>query len=131
MALKQILPEVERLGASIVTVTPQIPERGIALRREENLSFPVLFDEGLSVARQWGLEFTLPGPLRDLYKSWNIDLEVENGDSSWMLPLPASFVIDGEGVVRYRFVDADYRYRPEPGESYLPVLEEMAAQQRR
>jgi len=77
------------------------------------------------VAQQWGLGFTLPEDLRDLYRSWKIDLEVENGDDSWMLAMPASFVIDGEGGVLYRYVNPDYRYRPEPSEAYLPVLEAL------
>jgi peroxiredoxin len=118
----EILPAVHRLGASILTVTPQLPDRAVVLRKEANLAFPILFDEGNAVARQWGLDFTFPDDLRELYTSWNIDLQVENGDDSWTLALPASFVIDGEGVIRYRYVNTDYRFRPEPSEAYLPVL---------
>jgi peroxiredoxin len=118
----QILPEVHRLGASILTITPQLPERAVVLRKEANLAFPILFDEGNAVARQWGLDFRLPDDLRELYQSWDLDLEVENGDDSWVLAMPASFIIDGEGVVRFRYVNPDYRFRPEPSESYLPVL---------
>jgi peroxiredoxin len=118
----KILPEVHRLGASILTVTPQLPDRAVVLRKEANLAFPILFDEENAVARQWGLDFTLPEDLRELYRSWKIDLEEENGDTSWTLAMPASFVIDTEGVVRYRYVNPDYRYRPEPSETYLPTL---------
>lgn len=121
----EILPEVHRLGASILTVTPQLPDRAVLLRKEAKLAFPILFDEGNATAQQWGLDFTLPEDLCELYTSWKIDLEVENGDDSWTLAMPASFVIDGEGIVRYRYVNADYRYRPEPSEAYLPVLESL------
>lgn len=122
LALMEILPEVHRLGASILTVTPQIPDRAVLLRKEANLAFPILFDDGNEVATQWGLEFTLPQALRELYRSWKIDLEVENGDDSWALAMPASFVIDSDGIVRFRYVNPDYRFRPEPSEAYLPVL---------
>jgi len=121
----KILPEVHRLGASILTVTPQIPERAVLLRKEANLEFPILFDEGNVVAEQWGLEFSLPRDLRELYTSWGIDLEVENGDDSWTLAMPAAYVIDTERVVRFRYVNPDYRFRPEPSEAYLPVLESL------
>ena len=121
----KILPEVHRLGASILTVTPQIPERAVLLRKEANLEFPILFDEGSVVAEQWGLEFSLPRDLRELYTSWGIDLEVENGDDSWTLAMPAAYVIDTERVVRFRYVNPDYRFRPEPSEAYLPVLESL------
>ena len=121
----KILPEVHRLGASILTVTPQVPERAVLLRKEANLAFPILFDEGNFVAAQWGLEFSLPKDLRKLYTSWGIDLEVENGDDSWTLAMPAAFVIDTERVIRYRYVNPDYRFRPEPSEAYIPVLESL------
>ncbi len=121
----KILPEVHRLDASILTVTPQVPERAVLLRKEANLEFPILFDEGNAVAEQWGLKFSLPQDLRELYTSWGIDLEVENGDDSWTLAMPAAFVIDTEGVVQFRYVNPDYRFRPEPSEAYLPVLESL------
>lgn len=122
----RILSQVQELGASIITVTPQLPQRALVHKREAELDFPILHDRGLKVAEMWSLAFTLPVDLRELYMEWGINLPEENGEDSWALPIPASFVVDGDGIVRYRSVDPDYRYRPEPSEAYLPVLRELA-----
>jgi len=78
------------------------------------LTFPVLEDIDGRVAKEYGLQFNLPADLQKLYCQFGIDLESFNTHGRWELPLPATFVIDREGIVRYREVNADYTHRPEP-----------------
>jgi len=81
---------------------------------KQKLTFPIVWDEKSAVAQAFGLAFTLPDDLRKVYLSLGIDLALCNGDASWQLPVPARFVVDGEGIVRSIEADVDYKYRPEP-----------------
>lgn len=84
---------------------------------EDGIDFDVLLDLGNGVARNYGLTFGLPDDLRDLYvEGLKIDLARFNGDESWELAIPATFVIDGDGVIVYASAHPDYTRRPEPAE---------------
>jgi peroxiredoxin len=74
----------------------------------------VLYDGHNEVARKFGLVFHLPDDLQKVYRSIGVDLEKENGDPSWELPIPGSYVIGSDGVVKYASADPDYTKRPEP-----------------
>jgi len=78
------------------------------------LSFEVLRDLGNRVAEAYGLAFTLPDDLREIYVKFGIDLAKGNGDGTWRLPMPARFVIDRGGIIRTVDADPDYTRRPEP-----------------
>ena len=78
------------------------------------LSFELLRDLGNQVAEAYGLAFTLPDDLREIYVKFGIDLARGNGDGTWRLPMPARFVIDRGGIIRAVDADPDYTRRPEP-----------------
>lgn len=88
---------------------------------QHKLTFPILWDEKCLVAQSFGLAFTLPEDLRQVYLSFGNDLAIRDGDPSWQLPVPARFVVDGGGIVRAVQADPDYTYRPEP-ETTLEAL---------
>jgi peroxiredoxin len=77
-------------------------------------SFEMLRDFGNQVAEKYGLVFTLPEDLRQIYVKFGIDLPHGNGDGTWRLPIPARFVIDPTGIVRAVDADPDYTRRSEP-----------------
>ena len=74
----------------------------------------MLSDPGNKVARSYGLVFTLPEYVRPVYEQFGIDLPAANGDDSFELPVPATYVLDKEGVIRWAHLDLDYRTRAEP-----------------
>jgi len=74
----------------------------------------VLCDSGNKVASQFGLVFSFPDDLRELYSNFGIDLERFNGDDSWTLPMPARFILDQQGTILNADVNPDYTIRPEP-----------------
>ena len=78
------------------------------------LPFEGLRDFGNRVAESYGLVFTLPDDLREIYLKFGIDLARGNGDGTWRLPIPARFVIDGQGIIRAVDADPDYTRRSEP-----------------
>ncbi len=113
-ALQQALPELSRLGASLVAVSPETPDHSLSTSEKNELAFEVLSDLGNQTARAFGLVFTLPDALRPIYEKFGIDLEASNGDDTFQLPVPATFVIDRAGIVRRAFVDADHTQRLDP-----------------
>ncbi len=115
-ALQKKLPEIEALGASLVAVSPQTPDHSLSMTEKNNLSFAVLSDVGNTVARKYGLTFSLSEDLKPVYKQLGIDLAAFNGTDDYELPMAATFVIDEDGAVLLSHVDADYTSRLEPDE---------------
>lgn len=113
-ALQEVEPTINALGASLVAVSPQLPQFSREIAGQHRLTFPVLSDQGNDVARRYGLVVELPEDLRQVYLKFGIDLASMNGDDSWTLPMPARFVIDRQGTIRAADVDPDYTRRPDP-----------------
>jgi peroxiredoxin len=105
-------------------ISPQLSPAITTMVDAQKLTFPILWDEKCVVAAAYGLAFTLPDDLRQVYLGFGNDLAVRNGDPSWQLPVPARFVIDAEGIVRSVEADPDYTHRPEP-ESTLAALRKV------
>lgn len=120
-ALQQLLPEFQQLGAQVVAISPELPDSSLTMQEKHELSFPVLSDVGNRVARDYGLVFALDVSLRPLYKGFGIDIPAHNGDDSYELPVPATYVVDSTGQVRYAYAEADYTLRAEPAEVLAAV----------
>jgi peroxiredoxin len=115
-AYQAILPEIQALGASLVAISPQTPDHALSLAEKHNLGFVLLSDVGNKVARHYGLVFSLPEPVRHLYKKFGVDLQDYNADQAYELPLPGTFIVAPDGTIRFAFVDCDYTVRLEPDE---------------
>jgi peroxiredoxin len=113
-ALQARLAEFNAAGATLVAVSPQTPDASLSTAEKLNLAFPVLSDEGNQVAESFGLVFSLPEALREVYLGFGLDLPTANGDDTFRLPIPATYVIRADGTVAWRFADADYTKRAEP-----------------
>ena len=112
-----MLPEITAKGATLVTLSPQLADFSRAWKDEDRIEFDVLLDLGLGVARDYGLTFQLPEALQCLYTEvLKIDLARYNGDESWQLPIPATFVVDQAGSIAFASADPDYTVRPEPSD---------------
>jgi peroxiredoxin len=125
-ALEAARPEIESRGASPVALSMQNASNSRKSVRDNHLGFPILVDFKGLVADQFGLRFKLSDELVDVYKQFGNDLAQINGEASWMLPMPARYVIDQDGVVAYAEVNPDYTKRPDPSE-LLPVLDSLKA----
>ena len=125
-ALQEVLPQFERLGASLVAISPQTAANSRKSVRQNELGFPILSDPHNAVAAAFGLRFPLPDYLVELYKSLKNDLPTFNGDPSWTLPMPGRFVVGQDGTILYAEVNPDYTRRPEP-EDMLPALRRTAS----
>ena len=115
-AWRDLYASLRDRGGLLVAVGPQIERQSDFMVGQHMLPFPVLCDPGCTVAAQFGLVYSVPPYLRDYYRSILVNIPFVNGDNSWRLPLPATFVIGQEGRVAYAEAHADFRVRPEPEE---------------
>ena len=121
------------LGAEIVVLSPELPTFSAELAAKHKLTFPVLNDHGLTIAKAFGLVFTLPDDLKDVYLNvFKNDLAKRNGDPSWQLPMPARFVIDrrpsSEPLKPIPITRSDpSRRKPSPSLRCLPEISEHDA----
>ena len=116
-ALQETYSEISAQGAELVVITPELERYTRALHRKLNLSFDILTDLHLKVAEQFGLVFTLPDYLRELYKSFGSTLDRFNDEPGYRLPIPARYIVDQRGIICAADVSADYTIRPEPAET--------------
>lgn len=123
-ALQSAVPDIRAAGGRLVAVSPQTPDASLSTQEKAELEYEVLSDVGNEVADAYGLVFELPEVVQEAYDGFGIDLEAVNGDDSHTLPMPATYVIDTDGTVRYAFVDADYTRRAEPAD-VLDVLQTL------
>lgn len=113
-AYQTVLPEIENHGGTLVAVSPQLPDETLSTAEKNALTFPVLSDAGNAAARRFGLVFTLADELKAAMLSNSKALPPINGDDSWELPVPATYVIAKDGRVTLASIEVDYRKRLEP-----------------
>ena len=121
-AWQQHASELKRLGAALVAISPQTPDHSMDTIERNALAYTVLSDSKLDAANGFGIAFTLPPERIDLYASAGTDIPVLNGNAQWVLPIPATYVIDPTGRIRFAHVELDYRERIEP-HSVIAIIE--------
>jgi peroxiredoxin len=104
------LPQIRALGASLIAISPQTPDNTLITAEKKELTFSVLSDVGNVVGRKWGLVFVTPEAAR------HPGISAANGDESWELPVPGTFIVDRDGTIKLAFVDPDWTHRLEPAE---------------
>ena len=123
------MPEITTAGATLAVISPQVARTPRETEESKPLSFELLRDFGNQVAEKYGLVFTLPDDLREIYLKFGIDLARGNGDGTWRLPVPARFVIDRAGIIRAVDADPDYTRRPEPART-VEIVEGLSRKER-
>ncbi|UZR97486.1 peroxiredoxin-like family protein [Chondrinema litorale] len=109
------LPNITALGANLLALTPELPDKSLSTKEKHQLQFEVLSDVANEVARSYGIVFKLTDDVSGVYKE-HFDLKAFNGDDSDELPLAATYIIDQQGIIKYALLDAEYRNRAEPEE---------------
>jgi peroxiredoxin len=121
-AMSSIACQIAAAGASIVAISPQTQKQAFFMHDQHGLKFPLLVDAHNNLARQFGLVYRVPEEQQALYSRTFVNLPFANGDSSWELPISATFVIERDGLILFASADEDYTERAEPAE-ILAVVE--------
>ncbi|MGI9535617.1 MAG: redoxin domain-containing protein, partial [Desulfocapsaceae bacterium] len=112
-------------GATLVAITPELPDESLTTSERHALEFEVLTDKNSDYAREIGVVFTVADEVRPIYEGFGIDLEKHNGKGQFDVPLAATYVVDADGTIVYAVVEADYTIRAEPTE-VVKVLQSLA-----
>ena len=113
-AYQNILLQIQSLGASLVAISPQTPDHSLSTVEKKELSFTVLSDVGNTVARKYKLVFALPEQFRAMYTSIGSDVPTFDGDASWELQMPGTFIVAQDGTIHLAYVQEDHTRRLEP-----------------
>jgi len=124
-AMNAVAHEIRTAGAALVAISPQVEKQAYFMHDQHKLAFPVLVDAHNDAARRFGLVYRVPEEQQAIYRRTFVNLPLVNGDESWELPIPATYVIDQDGTILFASVNEDYAERPEPLEM-LRVIEDAA-----
>jgi peroxiredoxin len=113
-AMNLVVPQIEQAGASLVAISPQTVQQSFFMVDQHKLRFPLLSDAGNNVARQFGLVYRVPDEQQAVYCRAFVNLPFANGDESWDLPIPATYILGSDGTILYASANEDYTERPEP-----------------
>ena len=113
-AMNAIVPQIKERGAQLIAISPQTVHQSYLMADQHRLRFPLLSDAENNVAKQFGLVYRVPEYQQEIYQRAFVNLPLVNGDASWELPIPATYVIDRDSIILSAAANADYTERPEP-----------------
>ncbi len=109
-----MLSQLKQTGATLIAISPMTPKQADFMRDQHKLMFPILSDEGNQIAALFGVAYLVPKYQQELFSTVFINLPFIDGEDSWTLPLPATFVIGQDGIIKYAWANEDYTLRAEP-----------------
>lgn len=121
-AWRDLHPRLREAGALLAAVSPQTSRQSDFMVGQHHLPFPVLCDGGCALAEKFGLAYAIPEYMRAYYRSILLNIPFIDGDESWRLLLPATYVLAQDRKVVYAQGHADFRVRPEPEEVLAAVV---------
>ncbi len=121
-AWRDLHPRLREAGILLAAISPQTTRQSDFMVGQHGLPFPVLSDAGCVVAERFGLAYAIPDYQRDYYRSILVNIPFLNGDDSWRLILPATYVLAKDGKILHAEAYADFRVRPEPEEALAAAL---------
>ena len=113
-SLQQNLYEIMQLKSSLVAISPQTPDKSLLTVEKNELTFEVLVDSANVTARRFGIAYKVPQLMNNRLAGSGVNLEEYNGSEEFELPVPATYVVDTDGIIRYAYVNPDYSQRADP-----------------
>lgn len=108
--------KLHALGAELIAVSPEAASEAAGSASSQGFGFPVVIDANQAVAESYGLVFELPKAVREAQSMLDAPLDRLNADGTWRLPVPATYLVDPKGIIRWAYADDDYTHRAEPAE---------------
>jgi peroxiredoxin len=112
------------LGADLMAISPELPDNTLTMAEKHGIPIDILSDSTSEVLKKYRLWFAVPAEVKALYREkFGLNLEKYNGAGRWELPVPATYVLDREGIVRAGEADPDYTVRMEPADIVSAIRE--------
>jgi peroxiredoxin len=124
-ALAEALPQIEAAGASLLALTPETGGLPLVMKHDNKARFEVLSDVDCGVGLAAGIIFHMPKVYRTRLEAVGINIPERHGNSAWFLPVPATFIVTQDGLIAWRFIDADFTHRAEPAD-VIEMLRSLA-----
>jgi peroxiredoxin len=121
-AYQGLLVKIQALESSILGISPQTAEASQKTALKNTITFDLLSDRNCQIAHDYGLVFEVPDSLRSLYTELGHALPDYNGTDDWLLPIPATFIIDRRGRIALAYINVDYTQRYEPTDAIAILL---------
>jgi peroxiredoxin len=121
-AWRDLYGQLRERGALLVAISPETQRQSDFAVQQHGLPFPLLHDPGAKLAEEFQLMYTVPEYHQRYLKSILVNLPFLNGEPSWKLPLPATYVIGRNGKVAFAEAFADFRVRPEPQDALSALV---------
>ncbi|MGM7681312.1 peroxiredoxin-like family protein [Cytobacillus sp. Hm23] len=123
-AYEEILPDIKKIGGSLIAISPQTPDNSLTIKEKNDLSYEVVSDlKGLTAAK-YNVLFDVPQEVKEVYDEFGLDLSEYNGGGNWLIPVPSTFMIDETSRIRFSYVNPNYMQRLEP-EDLLTALRNL------
>jgi peroxiredoxin len=120
-AYQALLSDIRAAGGELVAVSPELPDHTLATAEKNDVAYTVLSDVGGALASALGIRFTLSDKVKPFYEKAGHALPDRNGDGTWALPMPATFVIERGGRIAEAFIEPDYRKRLDPKQALMAL----------
>ena len=108
------MPRIKELGGDLIAISPEVPDHTLTIAEKHKIPIDVVSDGTGEVLRKYRLWFAVSAEIQELYRDkFGINLDKYNGEGRWELPVPATYVLDGQGIVRAGVADPDHTVRME------------------
>ncbi len=109
--MTKVAPELEDMGYQIVAITPDKPESLKETMFKNRISYTLLSDQKMEITRKFGLAYKVNEVTLSNMKKWGEDLEKTTGNKLHLLPVPAAYIVDTKGVIRFAYYNSDFHIR--------------------
>lgn len=121
-AYQKVVTQIQALGGTILAISPQTLAASQKTVERHDLTYDLLRDRGCQTAQDYGLAFTIPDAVKQIYLESGCVIPDHNGIEEWVLPVPATFVVDRRGHIALAYVNVDFRVRYEPNDAIALLL---------
>lgn len=121
-AYQKVVNKIQALGGTILAISPQTLAASQKTIERHDLTYDLLSDQGLKTAQDYGLVFTVPDAVKEIYLQSGCVIPDHNGIEEWILPVPATFVVDRRGLIAMAYINVDFRVRYEPEDAIAILL---------
>jgi peroxiredoxin len=122
-AYQDILPEIKKAGGHLVAISPDMPDYSLSLKERRSLEFSVLSDIDQNIAKAFNLVFEVDQRVLDIYEQKGFMLKEHQGNKGKELPIPATYVVDQNHIIRLAYIDTIYQNRLEPIDALKKIIE--------
>lgn len=102
---------IKEKGASVIGISPEIETSIIKTIEKTHATFPLIHDEEYKIMNAYKVAFKVDEKTIEQYKKWSIDIESANGNTDFILPVPATYVIGKDGIIKFVHFNPDYKQR--------------------